>query len=148
MSRHICPHWDSNIFKILALPVQNNVKQHLLFKSDSYFNNNNNNNSSMQPTLVRHPRYPRYPCQHEQHATSQIQNILSRYSEINRFKTNKDFLSKNNKNTLKRQVKKATTSMRKLFASLDIHYSNRNKMNRNKETLNVSSQLNEVRDLL
>ena len=67
---------------------------------------------------------------------------------MNRFKTNKDFLSKNNKNTLKRQVKKATSSMRKLFTSLDVHYSNRNKMNRNKETLNESSQLNDVRDLL
>ena len=34
ISRHI---WDSDIFRILALPVQSNVKQHLLFKSGSSF---------------------------------------------------------------------------------------------------------------
>ena len=34
ISRHI---WDSDICKILALPVQSNVKQHLLIKSGSSF---------------------------------------------------------------------------------------------------------------
>ena len=41
VSRHICPHLDSGMFRILALPLQgmqgSNVKQHLLFKSSSFF---------------------------------------------------------------------------------------------------------------
>ena len=41
ISRHIFPHWISDILRILALPVQgmqgSNVNQHLLFKSGSSF---------------------------------------------------------------------------------------------------------------
>ena len=32
ISRYICPPSDSDIFRILALPIQKHVKQHLLFK--------------------------------------------------------------------------------------------------------------------
>ena len=49
--------------------------------------------------------------------------ILSGYSEINKFITQaKTYLSKNNKNTLKKTGLKATSSIRRLFVSLDIHH--------------------------
>ena len=88
ISGHICPNLDSDIFRILVLPVQ--VMQHLLFKSGSSFKsvfrsvwniflflfwkwtfkivffeivfNNNNNNNSIPSTLARHPSQPHYTC--------------------------------------------------------------------------------------
>ena len=50
------------------------------------------------------------------------------------------------------QVSKATSSIRRLFTSLDIHYNNilntevEKQMNLNKETSNKSCQLNNFRD--
>ena len=50
------------------------------------------------------------------------ERILSGYSEINKFITQaKTYLSKNNKNTLKKTDLKATF-IRRLFVSLDIHH--------------------------
>ena len=52
--------------------------------------------------------------------------ILSRYSEIYKFKTNKDstFQKYTKKHTKKTGLIKATSSIRRLLASLDIHYNN------------------------
>ena len=41
------------------------------------------------------------------------------------FKQAKTYLSRNNKNTLKNTVLKATSSIMRLFASLDIYYNDR-----------------------
>ena len=49
--------------------------------------------------------------------------IWSRYSGTNTFKTRKD-LPKTTKTHYKKQISKATSSIRRLSASLDIHYKN------------------------
>ena len=92
ISRHICPHCDSDKFRMLALPVQvmlsdtcsssqvlvlNHISglfgtffhfcksKRLIFCSSRwYFNNNNNNNDSMQPTLAPSPPNPHYTRQY------------------------------------------------------------------------------------
>ena len=86
IARHICAHWDSDIFRILALPVQSNVKQQLLFKSGSFhfckskhfflqdsnsiititiiiacnprYHTTHPTHASTPPTQARHPRHP------------------------------------------------------------------------------------------